>query len=192
MYTNKINSNNNFNKVQFKQNNDIKNKYFYVDQSAIDNFKLPLGMGLIYSQFEFNKPDKETKAIFKQKFDDFKTKNFGKKFKSVLMPIASAIGLALACETWGFRKQFKIEKKNDENEEKILKKGLTKKGIFETIIVSSVVGIISKYILKDMKNREKAFDKNMAAVGITMAIWGTLSLISGVNTFRNYKTEKNI
>ena len=49
MYTNKINSNNNFNKVQFKQNNDIKNKYFYVDQSAIDNFKLPLGMGLIYS-----------------------------------------------------------------------------------------------------------------------------------------------
>ena len=44
MYTNKINSNNNFNKVQFKQNNDIKNKYFYVDQSAIDNFKLPLGI----------------------------------------------------------------------------------------------------------------------------------------------------
>lgn len=47
MYTNKINSNNNFNKVQFKQNNDIKNKYFYVDQSAIDNFKLPLGIELI-------------------------------------------------------------------------------------------------------------------------------------------------
>ena len=44
----------------------------------------------------------------------------------------------------------------------------------------------------EISNIEKSFDKNMAAVGITMAIWGTLSLISGVNTFRNYKTEKNI
>ncbi|OLA94762.1 MAG: hypothetical protein BHW64_02405 [Candidatus Melainabacteria bacterium LEY3_CP_29_8] len=53
MNISKMNLNNSFNKVQFKQNNDDKNKYIYVNQSSIDNFKLPLGMGLIYSQFEF-------------------------------------------------------------------------------------------------------------------------------------------
>lgn len=187
MNISKMNLNNSFNKVQFKQNNDDKNKYIYVNQSSIDNFKLPLGMGLIYSQFEFNRPDKEVKEVFKQKFEDFKSKSFSKKCKSILIPLASAVGLALACESWGFKKQFKIEKKANEDDEKTLKKGLLKKGIFETIMVSSAIGIASEYILKDMKNREKAFDKNITSTGFAMAIWGTLSLISGINTFMNYK-----
>ncbi len=36
-------------------------------------------MGLIYSQFEFNKSYKEVKEVFKQKLNDFKNKNFAKK-----------------------------------------------------------------------------------------------------------------
>ena len=177
MHINKVNLNNNFNKMQFKQNQDSKNKYIYVNQASIDNYKLPLAMGLIYSQFEFNRPDKEVKEVFKQKLNDFKSKNFAKKCKSILIPIVATIGLALACESFGFKKQFKIEKKKNE--------------IFETIMISSVVGMISEYILKDMKNREKAMEKTLATIAITMGIWGTLSLISGIKTFKNYKKENN-
>ena len=191
MHINKVNLNNNFNKMQFKQNQDSKNKYIYVNQASIDNYKLPLAMGLIYSQFEFNRPDKEVKEVFKQKLNDFKSKNFAKKCKSILIPIVATIGLALECEYFGFKKLFKIEKKKNENEEKTLKRGLLKKEIFETIMISSVVGMISEYILKDMKNREKAMEKTLATIAITMGIWGTLSLISGIKTFKNYKKENN-
>lgn len=191
MYINKISLSNNSNKVGFKQNKNNKHEYIYVDQSSVDNYKLPLGMGLIYSQFEFNRPDKEVKDIFKQKLVDFKSKTFAKKCKSMFIPALGAVGLALACEYWGFKKQLKVKKKNNVNDETTLKQGLLKKGIFETIMVSSIVAAVSDYTLKNMKNREKAMDKTLAATGITMALWGTLSLISAINTFKNYKKEKN-
>ncbi len=191
MHINKINLKNNFNKVQFKQKQDDKNKYIYVEQASIDNFKLPLGMGLIYSQFEFNRTDKEVKEIFKQKLDDFKSKTFAKKCKSILILLTSVIGLALASEAYGFKKQFKIEKKDKENDETTLKKGLMKKGAFETIIISSVVGVTSDYILKKMKNQDKAMTKSLVATAATMAVWGIFSLVSGINTFKNYKKQKD-
>ncbi len=63
-------------------------------------------------------------------------------------------------------------KSKDNNNFDILNQKIINNEIFETIMVSSAVGIASEYILKDMKNREKAFK-----YGINMVRNGNLGNI---------------